>query len=786
MAVLNNADSFKVGASQVDAIYLGNNQVWTGYIPLAGGANDSTFATYDFANRASTSLSSVAIQSDDKIVISGQFLTYNGVLCNRIIRLNSDGTVDLPFMANVGTAASGTSNPIAIQPDGKILLGGSFVTWNGVTVNRIVRLNSDGTRDTAFTTNTGTASSTFVNAIAVQPDGKILIGGVFTTWNGVTRNYIVRLNSDGTEDTAFYANTGTAANNSVVFISVQSDGKIILGGDFTTWNGTTVNRIVRLNSNGTRDTTFTTNTGTGANLSVNTISVQSDGKIILGGVFTTWNGVTVNRIVRLNSDGTRDTAFTTNTGTAATGNINATVIQPDGKILVGGNYTQWNGLSINRIVRLNSDGTLDTTFTTNIGAGANGTISRIALQSNNKIILVGQFINWNNNLVNYSIRLNSDGTSSSTPGYLDGPAAAGSNAAINTLAVQSDNKIIVGGEFATWENITVNRIVRLNFDGTRDTVFTTNVGTAAGVASPINVITVQSDNKILVGGQFTAWNGTTVGRFIRLNSDGTVDTSSFSNYSVGANGLINAIAVQPDGKIILGGQFTTWQGVTRNNILRLNSDGTEDTAFYANTGTAANAATINTIAVQSDGKIVIGGAFPTWNGVTVNRIVRLNSNGTQDSAFTTNTGTAAGTSTINTISVQSDGKIVVGGAFTTWNGTTVNRIVRLNSDGTLDAAFTANTGTGLNGIASTILIQPDGKIVVGGQFLTLNSVTVNRIVRLNSDGTQDTAFTSNTGIGINNSVRSIAYQQGDYILVGGIFNYVNNINRTSIARIGGS
>ena len=571
-----------------------------------------------------------------------------------------------------------------------------------------------------FGTGAGTGS---VYAIAFQSDGKILVGGYFTSWNGTTVGNIVRLNADGTRDTAFTTNTGTGANSYILSVAIQSDGKILVGGEFSSWNGTAVNYIVRLNSDGTRDTAFTTNTGTGANNVIYTIAIQSDGKILVGGNFSAWNGTTVGRIVRLNSDGTRDTAFTTNTGTGADSSIETIAIQSDGKILVGGYFTSWNGTAVNYIVRLNSDGTRDTAFTTNTGTGA--------------------------------------------------------NSSIETIAIQSDGKSLVGGFFGSWNGTAVGRIVRLNSDGTSYETL------SAFATSTTTCVAIQSDGKILVGGFFTAWNGITVGRFVRLNSDGAMDTAFTTNTGTGANSSILSVAIQSDGKILVGGSFTTWNGTTVNRIVRLNSDGTRDTAFTTNTGTGANT-TIETIAIQSDGKIIVGGSFTIWNGATVGFIVRLNSNGTRDTSFTTNTGTGANT-TIVTIAIQSDGKILVGGNFTVWNGTAVGRIVRLNADGTRDTAFTTNTGTGASGGVVSIAIQSDGKILVGGNFGAWNGTTVTRIVRLNSDGTRDTAFTTNAGNGANNTVRSVTIQSDRKILLAGTFTSFNALNqfRRFFVRIGG-
>jgi uncharacterized delta-60 repeat protein len=770
---------FKIGGDWKlpDYIWTKQGGEWyTGFVK--GGLVDRSWDDVDqspFGTAASGSVRSIAVQADGKILVVGAFGGWGGTTVNRIVRLNSDGTRDTAFTTNTGTAANNTVFSVALQADGKILVGGLFTTWNGVTVNRIVRLNSDGTRDTAFTTNAGAAANGGVFWIAVQADGKILLGGEFGIWASTTVNRIVRLNSDGTRDTAFTTNAGAAAGkDNVNSLAVQADGKILVGGAFTTWDGVTVNRIVRLNSDGTRDTAFTTNTGTAANSTVNSLVVQADGKILVGGAFTTWDGVTVNRIVRLNSDGTRDTAFTTNTGTAANSTINSLVVQADEKILVGGFFTAWDGVTVNRIVRLNSDGTRDTAFTTNTGTAANNTVFSIAVQADGKILIGGDFTTWNGVIVNRIVPLNSDGVLS---------ISVFSSGVVRSLAVQADRKILIGGEFTTWNGVTVNRIVRLNSDGTRDTAFTTNAGTAANNAVR-GALAVQADGKILVGGDFTAWDGTTVNRIVRLNSDGTRDTAFTTNTGTAANNLVFSVALQEDGKILVGGFFTAWDGTTVNRIVRLNSDGTRDTAFTTNAGTAANS-NVNSIVVQADGKILVGGAFTTWDGTTVNRIVRLNSDGTRDTAFTTNTGTAAN-STVNSLVVQADGKILAGGTFTTWDGVTVNYIVRLNSDGTRDTAFTTNAGTAANNTVDSVALQEDGKILVGGFFTTWGGTTVNRIVRLNSDGTRDTAFTTNAGTAANGSVNSLVVQADGKILLGGSFTIWNDIEfRRVFVRIGG-
>jgi len=789
---------------------------------LASGFNDSEFNIEDNYNGPSTTVNTVVIQPDGKILLGGAFTTFNSLAPSYFVRLNSDGTRDTTFTTNNGTGSNGVVNAIAVQSDGKILLGGTFTAFNNVSSTRIVRLNADGTVDTTFATNTGAGASFTVSAIAVQSDGKILVGGNFTTFNNVTVNFIVRLNADGTRDTGFVTNNGGGGLNSAVnTIAIQSDGKIVIGGGFTIINGTTVNFIARLNTDGTRDTTFTTNTGTGANLTVNTVAIQSDGKIVLGGGFSTFNGTTVNRIVRLNIDGTRDTTFTTNAGTGANDAVNAIAIQSDGKIMLVGVFTTFNSLSASRLIRLNADGTIDAPFRTNIdngassgirtvaiqsdgniilggdltsftdipvrflarlasagtlldftASGANLNVNTLALQSDGKLLLGGTFTRFNRQAAAYFVRLNPGGTVDTT--FMTN-VGTGANNAVNTIAVQSDGKILLGGTFTTFNGTTANRILRLNSDGTRDTTFTTNNGTAAN--NTVNRIAVQSDGKILVGGQFTTFNNvTSINRILRLNADGTRDTAFTVNVGSGANTPVLAIVPQSDGKIVLGGQFSTFNGVTVNSILRLNSDGTRDTAFTANTGTGANLQ-VNAVAVQSDGKIILVGQFSLFNGVLVDRIVRLNSDGT---IFDFRAAGASGA--VTSSAVQSDGKILLGGQFSNFNSTQ-SRIIRMNTDGTVDTTFVANTGTGPNSNVITIAVQSDGKILLGGFFTTFNSASVNYIVRLNSDGTRDTAFTANTGTGANNAVNAIAVQSNGSIIVSGQFTTFNGTTANRVLRL---
>ena len=305
------------------------------------------------------------------------------------------GDIDASFV--YGTGFDGGSYSVNLQSDGKILVGGAFTDYNGTAANRIIRLNSNGSVDGTFVYGTGFNNSVY--SITTQSDGKILIGGDFTTYNGTAANKIIRLNANGSVDNTFVY--GTGFDDSVYSITTQSDGKILVGGGFTTYNGTAANRIIRLNTNGSVDNTFVYGTGFDGNVNSNSIATQSDGKILVGGGFTDYNGTSANGIIRLNSNGSVDGTFVY--GTGFDNEVYSISIQSDGKILVGGSFASYNGTSADYIIRLNSNGSVDGTFV--YGTGFDDVPYLIALQPDGKILAVGFFTDYDGTAANRIIRL---------------------------------------------------------------------------------------------------------------------------------------------------------------------------------------------------------------------------------------------------------------------------------------------------------------------------------------------------------------------------------------------
>ncbi|MCU0390757.1 MAG: T9SS type A sorting domain-containing protein, partial [Thermoflexibacter sp.] len=205
-----------------------------------------------------------------------------------------------------------TVNEVVLQADGKIIIAGDFTSYNGTNARKITRANPNGSIDNTFNIGSGFGETDEVRVVTLQSDGKLLVGGNLSNYNGTAINHIVRLNPNGSIDNTF--NIGTGFNNPIRDIKLQADGKILVGGDFTSYNNSPINRLVRLNVDGTRDATFSI--GTGFSHEVYTIAIQPDGKAVVGGLFTTVNGVVRNGIVRLGGAPVAPTITTTGTLTA--------------------------------------------------------------------------------------------------------------------------------------------------------------------------------------------------------------------------------------------------------------------------------------------------------------------------------------------------------------------------------------------------------------------------------------------------------------------------------------
>ncbi len=624
------------------------------------------------------------------------------------------GALDMNFAPRV-TAPTTSVGAVALQPDGKLLVSGSLrivgSTLFGPGLTHMVRLNPDGTLDPAFNT-------AAVGTPILQTDGRIVLT--------MSQSIIIRLERDGSLDPSLNLSSYVTTNSPFlgVYYTVvsQPDGKLIVGGKFSDSNRQRYHYLVRVNSDGTLDGGFDPDIGSfGPENYISAAALQTDGKMLIGGSFTNVAGTRRNQLARLNSDGSLDSSFDSKEGPDMPPSL--ILALPDGKVMIAGDFEGGRGSGL---ARLNSDGSFDTTF--DPGTGIGGYPYAMAVQPDGKAIVGGSFTSYNGTTgISGIVRLNPDGTLDRTFNIGSGALDGNSSGRIVSVIVQSDNKIVVAGSFSSFNGTQKPGIARLNPDGSFDPGFNPDLE----VPGAVWAVVVQSDGKPIMGLGSVLVDGIPRTNIARLNVDGSLDASFNANNSLTTGPSF--IVPQPDGKLLIGHELDDAHGLSGQKILRLSADGNVDTSFSADTNTFIR---LSGLLCQPDGKVLVGGMF---KGTGKSGVVRLNEDGSSDANFLRGLGTAG---SVSTVALQSEEKILVGGAFTNFNGVGRTNLVRLNADGTVDSSFIASGITNRNQTVQFVSAESDGKIVMligSGVYYNLFN---NRLVRLNSNGSPDNSFTA--------------------------------------------
>jgi uncharacterized delta-60 repeat protein len=719
-----------------------------------GTIDNSFLPNNDGQKGASSKVFSIAEQADGKILLGGSFETYNGIEKNRLVRVNADGSMDTTFNQTfLASSGSASVDALAIQPDGKIIVGGIFTVVtpfpeNDIIAQDIMRLNTDGTRDTGFMSGIPAFGCGDIYSISIQDDGKIILAGdiSFCANNTIDNNEnILRLNADGSIDTTFTAIVdGSTFDTNISKTIIQPDGKIIVAGIFDDVNGTPTNNLARLNPDGSTDSSF--NTGTGFDDDVYDIKLQNDGKIVVAGDFNLFNGSPQNKLVRLNGDGSVDTSFSSGSGTGrfqpsngfiAPRDVETVSIQNDGKIIIGGNFNRYNGIPVSKLTRLESNGSLDTSYNNVDDLGNSvASVTNSLIYSDGNIIAVGGFDNFNNYKKASIVKLTSSGNIDFNFNVTSGPSNGYFNTKINKVKKASGNKIYVAGRFGEYDDILSRNLARVNTDGTIDTSFSTGTNQSNGFDDEVLDFVEQADGKVIVVGEFENYNQNTAPGIARLNADGSIDNT----FNVGTgvdtanNERINTIVQLASGKLLVGGFFNQFNGFTTKHLVRLNANGSVDTTF-----SVSDTSQVYHIHVMGNDQFFI--SVFDYNGETITgRLAKINADGTRDTTFNA-TGISTGTTEI--VKELSNGQFIVGGFYSSQGP-----ILKLNTDGSLDTTFTATdigSSSNTNGRINDIKLQNDGKIIIGGKFREIKKIdntlrTIRGVARLNADGSFDETF----------------------------------------------
>lgn len=813
----------------------------------ATGATDAGFTGHTFT----APVQAIHPQSSGAVVVGGEFKTYDHAQVIGMSRLDSASAQRDPSMTDVG-ATGGVITHVAAAPGGKWIIAGSFTAINGTARKYLARLNSDFSLDTSFVP---VNLSNIPGCLAVQTDGRVLIAGAAVM---VTGQRLIRLNTDGTRDAGF----APAPASTVFDIHVLSDNRFLVAGTFVTISGVSRHGLARYNADGTIDTGYVPNQPTNiGGTSASTYSqmvVDSTGRAILRGAFLNIKDVVTSALYgrqylhRVNTDGSTDATY-------ANASSNANLIALDGsdnlwwitagsflkRDAAGANVPLSAGLrsnfacvasdgkvyinSSNNVTRLNADGSNDTgwgtvactaggMFTTAGGskpyvAGTNATtgmtiggisVPTSILRFTSAGAVDGTWTTpttdsqWGTNTV-HAIAATSTGdlyvdTRSGLYTRVKKLTANGASIAWGGESVDLRAPITVDAAdgVAAWNhNGTAFRTVR-RFDvtGAQIAGFTGASGTEATNNTANGNVLVFPDGSVIAAGSMDTMAGKKVSGLVRLLPSGAVDDAFTPGLSTPA---CRAVARLTGGDLVAVGPFSGVGSVAAQGAALVDEDGIAVNWFFPALTLVGIVSTpsVDAVALHND-RILLGGFFSriTSRGQTkdMGSLARLMPNGDPDTTFTEpfiRANTVPGQ--VRAFAMDGTGRFVVTGNFNRIGplavATNCGNVAWLNADGSPDPiSYTAPV---LNANGYCALFQPDGKTLVGGVFTTVGGVAMTGVVRYNADGTRDTGW-ANPAVNVTGTtriVKQMALQPDGKVLIAGSFTSVGGSASPGIARL---
>lgn len=779
------------------------------------------------ASRRSSRLDSSCVAPIRAGLLLGMILTASGP------PTQAEAALDPAFHAPVFSAEDDAGLRMALLSDGHILVFQQFAAIGSGAGGPVARLNRDGSVDTTFAFR-GNLSSVF--AATELPNGQVLVTGLMEDRTGGGTYRVLRVNPDGSVDPAFDA--GPGADDLIRGMAVQSDGRILLAGTFTSFSGLACSGVVRLLPDGAPDLSFRPPTLSEDDTSGYVIGafaipvVQADGRILVGGYFREVNGLDRPGIVRLNRDGTVDETFVpTGYQLLRSRPVRGLALDHDGRLLACGRfYLEDDTTTYRPLIRFATDGQLDAQYRTVFATGIPSLMRDLRVLADGSAIGVAR----------WALHVLADGTLD--PSFQRTPFGDSEGYAdydmIYTMGVQPDGKVLVAGQFKFAGEQPHDGIARLNADGSLDPSFAT--GSLARTAQPVHSAG-QPDGRILVAGDFDQVDGVERLGLARLNADGTLDRGFNPAWLPGTNQCWEGFAMFADGSLFAYGRYGE-NGFPSRTYVRLTAEGTLDDTYAVDqpeTGRLGGAVALpngkvllhynsaassfmddalaQSIVDHAEGLIrrlsSLGGPDPGfslqvdtlfvtgdfWNDTVTIRLpvpkplwvypdgsclityadggsghvlAKITSSGNLDPAFTRGRASTEGTNqTYASVywnghnvtaeiyspasagfmdaAVQANGKIVIVGEFQDYNGRPCNGLVRLLADGKLDSLWLHGSGPAWTGTTSTtnrsprveaVKLQPDGALLISGNFDTFNDTPARGVARLYVDGTVDENF----------------------------------------------
>lgn len=660
------------------------------------------------ALRQAAVITSVAVQPDGKRVVASWATEAEGQSANQLLRYNADGTLDQGFRTAVSGYAWAPQQVLALR-NGKLLVTSATFQAGLVQGVGMLRLNADGSADAGFQVAGGANSQQYL-AWSEQADGKVLVSGVFTQFGSAPAQGVVRLLADGSRDPAYLPPTFATANPRIMAHALQPDGKLLITGLL---NSTTP-ALVRLHADGSPDASFAAaSPGT-----IWALAVQPDGKIIIS---------TTTQIRRLLPNGAADNSFTPLTTTRPI--FNKLLVQPDGSILAASSLGSSPTFGSGNLIRILPSGARDASFQipaswrspqaygiTGLARQADG---RVLVGTNSIVYPTGSALHARTLLL-----LEPSGALSTSWQPL--PLAAG---ATQSMALQADGSLLVGGNFTRCDNAPVGGILRLHPDGRADTAFNRK----AAVDGTVYQVKLHGNNRVLIGGDFARVGTVSSQGLVRLLPSGELDpTFVYQPGNSVSVASVKRLGVATDGSVSVQGIITTGPS-TYQQLQRLLPSGQPDPAF-----TYSQPDFISAASFLPDGRAVVA----TSNSTTTT-ISRLLPTGAPDPSFA-----AVGLSNVylEAMAVDAQDRLVFTYITYPANGNNrTYRVVRYTANTNAPDASFAPVILRANDFVLDIVEQPNGRLLLTGLFPTPNDFSA--LQRVLPDGQPDASFTTSAVTG---------------------------------------
>lgn len=776
--LMGDFTGFNTGASGASTLY---------NIPIAADTAVNFGTGFNYAAGATvsagtgfnnTNAARVAVKNpDDSLVVVGNFTTYNSIGSKGIVKINNTLGASIT-VGNSGTDGFGALPILSLArtTSGKYIVSSLGSYENVLYNNGLYRLNSNLTNDTSWNTGNFGPDATFPTKILTTPYGSgdsktLIIDNTISDYDGnsITTG-VYMLNENGNFDSSF---TPAAGWSSVPLTMDVQGSNIIFAGNFTSYKGVATNRINKVDQFGASQSF---NIGTGFNTgNVSFIKVASNSKIYCAGSFTSFNGTARAGFLRLNSDGSLDTGFTVGTGFTG-GSVLGLVEDSLGNIYITGSFTSYNGTSINRIIRLTSSGTYDSTFV--VGTGLNGNGNYIEMINTDKIVVMGAFTTYKSVAQPSIVMLDNIGTVVTTVGNFGDKIEAHKDPSGNFVAV---------GNFTTYNATASNQIVKVKYNG--DIITAVGGGAGNGLEGLYTEKFVMKSNGYMVLFADKYEGVTASGKAIGVKNDMTVDTS-FVSQGFNYTPVVKDVAVLQDNSFYLAGNELGYGAATMSGVSSVRISATGSLLNYLPLGSNV----INTVDVcPLTGRVAIGGQFGFVGDPGLPFIGGTNSRNYENLIITAADGItidntmgsvtkSGGTSSVDKVKWSQDGRLMVTGNFNRYYNVgpsqIVSNIIRVNADGSLDPDVTANVTTGFNGTVNGISYinkyDPVNDIynitpMIYGNFTTYNGVAAPYLVKLNENGSLNTSF--QTGVGFNAKIDSAVIIDDNIIAMGSMASY---------------